>query len=229
MVQYDAPFLDKDNNQPRCACVLVLDHSASMQGKPITKLNEALRGLPTELASDPLISKRVEIAVVGFPPTRIVQPFCSVAEFVPPTLAPVGTTPLGGAVQLSLRLIEERKAVYRTRRLDYFRPLLVIITDGAPDQDDDWRGAAASVADAEEREKVTAFAIGVPGADMAVLQEFSRRPAAMLIDLKFRELFTWLCSTLKAVSGSQSHSGADPNAKVPLAEPPPRTFSWDAA
>jgi uncharacterized protein YegL len=181
------------------------------------------------MMTDDLMLRRVEIAVVGFPPARVVQPFCSAADFVPPTLVADGSTPLGAAVSLGYQLIEERKVLYRASRIEYFRPVLITITDGAPDAGDDWRGAAATVTHAEKNSKVTSFAIGVPGADMGVLQAFSLRPAAMLIDLKFREVFQWLVSTLTAVAGSQTHTGASPQEKVPLPKPPARTFDWDAA
>ncbi|MGD0109467.1 MAG: hypothetical protein ABSC06_36370 [Rhodopila sp.] len=229
MVDFDAPLISGDNMQQRCACVLVLDHSGSMEGDPIAKLNEALREFPTHLTGDPLLLKRVEIAVVGFPPAQVLQPFCSAAEFVPPVLKADGSTPLGAAVKLGYQLIEERKVMYRASRLDYFRPVMITITDGVPDVGDDWRGAAAMVRDAEEKLKLSSFVFGVPGADQAVLQEFTMRPAARLIDLNFAGLFLWLKSTLKAVSGSQSHTGADPTLKVSIPKPPPKTFDWDAA
>ncbi|MFM0339942.1 hypothetical protein [Paraburkholderia fungorum] len=43
--EFNAPFSPGDNLQQRCACVLVLDHSGSMEGEPIEKLNAALRDL----------------------------------------------------------------------------------------------------------------------------------------------------------------------------------------
>ncbi|MBO9633495.1 MAG: hypothetical protein J7578_10300, partial [Chitinophagaceae bacterium] len=57
-----------DNPEPRCPCVLLLDTSGSMSGKPIAQLNEGIQTLKKELLADPLASKRVEIAVVTFGP-----------------------------------------------------------------------------------------------------------------------------------------------------------------
>jgi len=222
------PPLNPDNHQQRCACVLVLDHSGSMEGEAITRLNDALRAFPALLASDLLLAKRVELAVVGFPPPQVLQHFCSATSFMPPVLRAAGTTPLGAAVKLGYQLIDERKQMYRAGRLEYFRPLLITITDGVPDDGDDWRGAAAMLRDAEANKKVSSFAIGVPGADFKVLNQFSERPAAQLVGLNFAGLFEWLTSTLHAISASQTHTGGDPTMKVPLPEPPQKTFTWDS-
>ena len=52
-----------ENPEPRCPCVLVLDTSGSMSGKPIDQLNAGYQALLTELLEDALASKRVELAV----------------------------------------------------------------------------------------------------------------------------------------------------------------------
>jgi uncharacterized protein YegL len=68
--------------------------------------------------------------------------------------------------------------------------------------------------------KFNFFAVGVRGADFEKLKEFSaaREPVA-LEGLRFREMFRWLSSSLKAVSHSQSHSAANPEERLAL--PPP--------
>jgi uncharacterized protein with von Willebrand factor type A (vWA) domain len=49
MSEFDQqPFADADlksNPQPRCPCVLILDVSGSMGGRPINELNEGLKAL----------------------------------------------------------------------------------------------------------------------------------------------------------------------------------------
>jgi uncharacterized protein YegL len=214
MVEFDAPL--PDNRQPRCPCVLVLDTSSSMSGEPIDSLNAAVATLPEELKSDPLAMKRVEIAIVAFPPVHTAQPFASAEQFAPEKLMANGATPLGAAVKHALDLIEERKSDYRAQHLEWFRPWLFIITDGAPDPLDDWRGAAARVREAIAANKVACFAVGVKGANMAVLSEFSNRTPLALSGLRFREMFQWLSRSLGAVSRSATHTGGDPEAKVPL-------------
>jgi hypothetical protein len=57
-----------NNPEPRCACLLLLDNSGSMNGSRISELNEGLRAFRDELAADSLASKRVEVGIVGDAP-----------------------------------------------------------------------------------------------------------------------------------------------------------------
>lgn len=220
MVEFSPPTPDK--RQPRCPCVLVLDTSQSMaKDDAISKMNAALASLSADLSTDSLAMKRVEVALVGFPPVQTLHPFSTPDEFAPPTLHAEGTTPLGAAVHHALRIIDERKRYYQSVHIDWYRPWIFLITDGEPDPGDDWRGAALAVRDAEARNKVAFFGVGVPGADMNVLREFSARPPLNLLDLRFRDMFVWLSNSLKATANSNSHSGGDPNEKVKL-----HTLDW---
>ncbi len=58
------PFAD--NPSQRCPCLLLLDVSASMTGRPIAELNAGLILLKDELSADPLASKRVQVGIVTF-------------------------------------------------------------------------------------------------------------------------------------------------------------------
>src|SRR5205807_1396192 len=76
-----------ENPEPRCACVLLLDTSSSMQGAKINALNEGLRVFKQELTRDLLACRRVEVAVVTFDSqVRVVQDFVTADQFAPSTL-----------------------------------------------------------------------------------------------------------------------------------------------
>jgi hypothetical protein len=44
-----------DNPEPRCPCLLLLDTSGSMSGRPITALNSGLVAFKDDLAADSLL------------------------------------------------------------------------------------------------------------------------------------------------------------------------------
>ncbi|MFB1488936.1 MAG: VWA domain-containing protein [Thiocapsa sp. C3-sup] len=101
------------NPEPRCACLLVLDVSGSMEGERIDALNEGLQVFQDALRQDELAAKRVEVGILSFGDSvRIVQDFVTADEFVAPTLVADGVTPMGEAVEQGLDMIEARKRVY---------------------------------------------------------------------------------------------------------------------
>ena len=188
------------NPEPRVPCLLLLDVSVSMRGRPLQELNEGLQAFRDELASDSLAMQRVEVGIVTFGPVQIVTPFTTAGAFYPPTLTEQGDTPLGEAIRVGLEMIEQRKSEYRAAGLPAFRPWCFLITDGGPT--DEWKSAAAAVREAEANKKVAFFAVGVQGARMDILSQISVRQPLALDGLKFRELFQWLSASMKSVSQS---------------------------
>jgi uncharacterized protein YegL len=102
-----------DNPEPRCACLLLLDTSGSMNGAAITELNSGLKALAEELQADSLALKRVELGIVTFGPVQVETEFVSAARFVPPELRASGDTPMGAAITKGLELLRDRKNAYK--------------------------------------------------------------------------------------------------------------------
>ncbi|EEY6813911.1 VWA domain-containing protein [Escherichia coli] len=188
------------NPEPRCPCILLLDVSGSMNGRPINELNAGLVTFRDELLADPLALKRVELGIVTFGPVHVEQPFTSAANFFSPILFAQGDTPMGAAITKALDMVEERKREYRANGISYYRPWIFLITDGAPT--DEWQAAANKVFRGEEDKRFAFFSIGVQGADMKTLAQISVRQPLPLQGLQFRELFSWLSSSLRSVSRS---------------------------
>jgi uncharacterized protein YegL len=191
------------NPEPRCPVVVLADTSGSMQGEAIRALNEGLRELQQDLVKNSLAAKRVEIAVVAFDDqVEVRQDFVTANQFQPPVLDAGGVTNMGAAITKALDMVEARKDSYRKAGLNYYRPWIFLITDGAPTDSID--EAAKRVRESEAQKRVAFFAVGVEGADMAVLNRVTdpNRPPVKLQGLKFVELFVWLSKSIAAVGTS---------------------------
>jgi uncharacterized protein YegL len=217
-----------ENPEPRVACVLLLDTSGSMDtvvanagaatGQTVQidggmyeivtggttrmdLLNEGLRTLKETLASDSLASKRAEIAIVTFGGVvTVVQDFVTAENFQPPHLKATGGTPMGQAITTGLQMVDQRKATYRTNGVSYYRPWVLLITDGGPT--DEWRSAATLVKQGEAAKSLAFFSVGVEGSDFDILSQIATRAPIKLKGVNFREMFLWLSSSMKSVSQS---------------------------
>lgn len=207
------------NPSPRCACMLVLDTSGSMSGAPIQELNQGLQAFVEAVQEDEMSAYSVEVGVISAGGTvreELSFTTANTIREVSPLVAD-GITPLGAAVELALRRLEERKATYKRAGVAYYQPWLVIISDGEPT--DSWQAVAQQTSALSQQRKLVVMPVGVSQANMAILGQFSSRPAKHLAGLKFREFFEWLSASMSRVSASNSTSSA-----VAL----PATDSWDA-
>jgi uncharacterized protein YegL len=211
-----------ENTNQRTPCVLVLDGSGSMadNGK-IDQLNRGLQVFETALKEDKSARTRVQVLVIRLgdnDDVEVLSDWGDAISFSAPAVQANGRTPLGKAVDLALRKIEEQKGVYKANSIPYTRPWLFLMSDGEP-TDRDWEAAADRCRQAEQEKKVVVWPIGVEGADVAKLGRFNQPGSAVhtLSAANFRDLFVWLSGSLAKVTQSQ------PGQAVQIAAPPTMT------
>ena len=195
----DVEFIE--NPEPRCPCVVVVDTSSSMAGPAIQALNKGLIRFREELLGDDLAVKRVELAVVAFGPTRIECHFQNPEDFYPPELEAHGEATMGEAIDLAVQLVGDRKETYKEAGVQYYRPWVILISDGRPS--DDWEGSAELVRGLESDGSLAFWSIGTNSADMDLLCLISSRDPLRLEGMRFGDLFAWLGKSLQAVSYSR--------------------------
>lgn len=194
-----------DNYEQKCLCVLVLDISGSMAGKPIEQLNQGLREFHQELQTDFVAAQRIEVAVVTFGSSvdTIVNPsLCT--NFVMPTLQVSGSTRLVDGVRTAISLAEERKNWYKSTGQTYYRPWIMLITDGQPDPDQDVTGLSEEIRQKVDAKGFSFYAVGVEGYNHTKLTQICHpsTPPLPLKGLAFKELFKWLSASISMVSKS---------------------------
>ena len=203
-----------DNPEPRCPVVILVDNSGSMQGRRIEMVNRALADFGKHIRRDTLTSLRVDVAVVCFNiDTRLVVDFVGGQEYAPPPpLRLEGGTKIGNAVRAALDMVEQRKNWYRTHGATYYRPFILVLTDGRPEHDTEAEKEAAAQAVREATEnrhaKVVCFGIGGDsdrdGADIASIKRIIPGTYQNLVSTdQIPSVLEWLANSLEVVSQSQ--------------------------
>ena len=194
-----------ENPEPRLACMVVIDTSGSMSGDPIQEVNEGIRRLNREIAQDQLTLSRAEIGIIAFNSNwSTVQHFGQETDFEESELTAEGGTVMAAPLNAALDAIEHRKQQYRQHGIPYFRPILMVITDGIPQHDshNELEAVSTRIKETQDANGLTFFAIGTADADMTMLNSLSRSPARKLKGTMFVDLFAWLSNSITAISQS---------------------------
>ena len=197
------PYVEfADNANERTPCVLVLDCSGSMRGEPIKQLNMGLKALEQELKDDIDASSRVQLLIIkafGKDEAVVSSDWIDSMNFEAPEMEAGGLTPLGKAMEMALKKIEEQKCLYDSCGITSKRPWIFLISDGEP-TDYDWEIVAKKCREAQQNKKVVIHAVGTQDANLDKLAMFSTNSPKRLSGLRFTEFFLWLSRSVSCVS-----------------------------
>jgi len=200
-----------ENYEQKCLCVLVLDVSGSMRGKPIDELNNGLKAFYDEISSDETTKQRLEVALVEFNENvkRTLDP-ALIDNFTMPVLEASGSTAMVDAVNDAIDLVEARKAWYKETNQAYYRPWIILMTDGEPDSDQDVDTLAERIKQETAGKHFAFLPIGVEGANMSILQKLQGDiPAMKLQGTKFSDFFRWLSASMSTVVTAEEGQKVD--------------------
>ena len=214
------------NREERCAIILVLDTSGSMEGTPIQSLNDAIQLFHQHITADPMVSAKIDIAIISFAHFIVWYEFVNATQFIPPPLTAQGGTIISFPLNVALDMVAKRKDTYRINGISHHRPWIVLITDGAPEHDTDHNidATSARLRQAEDLRQCSLFTITCGDANREETVNLLRdriaspnRPPKKTTEANFGELFNWLSNSLAAVSQSS------PDGQVRLAD----TSGWE--
>lgn len=235
MAKNDFSAESAENFEQKCLCVLVLDVSGSMRQivdgsnmvytgrtmfvdgheynvveggvSKMDLLNEGLRDFYNEICADETTSQRLELSIITFNDyVQVVQEPALPENVVIPELRGDGDTALADAVNEAIDKVEARKNWYKQTGQPYYRPWIILMTDGEPNVGQDIDSLARRIKNDTAAKKYAFLPVGVEGADMAVLQKIAGEGmgAAKLKGMRFGQFFKWLSASMGTVTKAEN-------------------------
>jgi uncharacterized protein YegL len=201
------------NKDQKCPVVILLDTSGSMKGKPIEELNKAIAKLKDDILEDALLTNRLEVGIVAFDDDARVERGIDLIspETQMPMLQVGGKTNLVAGMEKAIEIVEERKAFYKRNEEMYYRPFIILFTDGAPtNEPEEIEALDKKIQTLSDNKKFIFFPFGVEGADMQLLAKLAAQTADerlkniskawILKDVtKFSDVFAFVSASISGV------------------------------
>lgn len=205
---FSTPSAESGIKLPVC---LILDTSGSMsdtlyskRGRvaKIDELNKNIDMLFDTIINDNNAKMMCDICLIscGGEIPQVINGYSNIENIHFQHVTARGRTPLGQSVNLALSLLIKRRQYYRDSNIEHYKPILMIMSDGMPTEDEYvYLDAAKRCSDMVINEglKVLPIAIG-DGANLGVLNLFSPKVQAKAIaDMDvFRKLFEMLSRSM---------------------------------
>ncbi|WP_455624907.1 vWA domain-containing protein [Parabacteroides sp.] len=207
------------NYEMKCMCVLVLDVSGSMKGDKLNALNQGVRDFFTQIQTSDGVAEttkdQLEVSIIQYDEeVKILRdPKLIEDKEIPPTLTERGSvTDTVGAIREAIKLVEDRKAFYNTTGQRYYRPWIILMTDGEPymgkEADSQLRTdieiISEQVVAETKNKKYMMIGVGIGAkANMALLEKMAGGKALRMGEKKFGEFFQWLSASLSLITTSK--------------------------
>jgi uncharacterized protein YegL len=204
----------------RLPVYLLLDTSGSMYGEPIEAVKNGVQTLISTLRSDPYALETAYISIITFNSTaQQITPLTELAAFQQPTIDASGCTVLGGALSLLAQKVDSEVTKTTAEQKGDWRPLVFIMTDGAPTDD-----LNKGLADFKQRKfgMVVACAAG-QGASTDTLKQITENVVQLdtADSATIKAFFKWVSASISTSSKSIEDTGSEATTMSELPPPPP--------
>nr|VFK29007.1 MAG: Uncharacterized conserved protein YegL, contains vWA domain of TerY type [Candidatus Kentron sp. MB]VFK29556.1 MAG: Uncharacterized conserved protein YegL, contains vWA domain of TerY type [Candidatus Kentron sp. MB]VFK74827.1 MAG: Uncharacterized conserved protein YegL, contains vWA domain of TerY type [Candidatus Kentron sp. MB] len=204
----------------RLPVYLLLDTSSSMMGEPIESVKTGVKSLLMALRQDPYALENAYLSVITFDNVaRQVTPLTELIDFQAPDIKANGTTAMGDALRLLTDRIREEVHKGNAEQKGDWKPLVFLMTDGAPT--DEWKSAVDAFKQAPTG-IVVACAAG-EHADTNMLKRITEN--VVQIDgtdgASYAAFFKWVSSSISTTSKKVDLTKSDVGNKLDELPPPP--------
>lgn len=192
-----------ENFEQKCLCVFVADVSESMIGDSLNEVNKCLQNLYEEISSDDLASLRLELSLIASgQDTVVVQTPSLVENFTMPKLEVAsGNKSIVNGIDKAIELLEARKIWYKESSQPYYRPWIILLTDGKFRCDIEMEKLSKRIKHDVEYKKYVFSIIGVGNTDWDNLKELSCGGGVIDIrDIQFGTFFRWLSASMGSIA-----------------------------
>ena len=208
--------------QPRPLPVIVLaDVSGSMaEDNKIESLNVALREMVSSFAKESRLRAEIQVGLITFGGRAAEEHLPLVAAHAVTAMKPLvaqGPTPMGKAFDLARRLLEDKERIPSRA----YRPVLVLVSDGAPT--DDWEQPLKALCSSERGSKASRLAMAIGAdADREMLAQFPNGLEAALFEAhQARDIVRFFRAVTMSVASRSASATPDQSVGLDLGMVPP--------
>ncbi|SLM29414.1 tellurium resistance protein [Desulfamplus magnetovallimortis] len=204
----------------RLPVYLLLDTSGSMSGEPVNALKNGVQLLASTLRQDPYALETVFVSVITFnTEAEQVVPLTDLITFQPPEINASGITSLGAALKLLSQKIKNEVAKTTPEKKGDWKPLVFIMTDGAPT--DDWKSGLEELKQIKTG-MIISCAAG-EGAKIDVLKQISEIVVSLdtATSETIQQFFKWISASICTTSQKVDLTKKEITKLDELPPPPP--------
>ena len=197
----EGTFQIVNSSEPHMALLFLVDTSGSMGAQiqddesgevvvSIVELNDALNRFKAGVCKDSQTKDILDVAIVEFNEKyNIIQEFTPIELMKPVELSASGRTFMSEALDVSIKMVNERSRFYRRAGTEPYKPWIILISDGQ--LLDSVEELASKINDMIDQEKLEFWSFGFPGANNGVLHKLSGKHVLNLIGYDFVGFFNW--------------------------------------